>query len=168
MEVLAGRHRGLVTSWSDLSCKLTKPPTGSVVLLSGKVRAVRSLIEKIESSLLVIVILGESIVGVAMIRHLSVTSWLAWPDQCSAMTVVVPPPPPPWSDIFPRPAVTCDLHYLIINAPAAIPLTDRPTTASGLWLCRPSPSPLVTNTKTMWSHHLKASQGCVWISCYWR
>lgn len=34
----------------------------------------RSLIEKIESSLLVIVILGESIVGVAMIRHLSVTS----------------------------------------------------------------------------------------------
>ena len=55
-------------------------------------------------------------VGVAMIRQSGVN-----------ITIITPlwyplPTPPLQPDIFPRLAVTPDLHYLIINATAGIPL----------------------------------------------
>ena len=66
--------------------------------------------------------------------------------------------PPLWSDIFPRLSLTPDLHYLIINATAGIPLItpspQSPVCYDWIW------SLVSTNIKTIiMSSNLKASLG---------
>ena len=77
-------------------------------------------------------------VGVAMIRqsgvNITIITPLSYPGMLVVVVVVVlwylcPLPTPPLQpDIFPRLSLTPDLHYLIINATAGIPLiTPVPT-----------------------------------------
>ena len=79
---------------------------------------------------------------------------------CPGQAPVLPglPLSPPLADIFPRPAVTPDLHYLIINATAAIPLTDHPQ-STVIRLCPTCPTDRSTNTKAIMSDYRKASLG---------
>ena len=66
-------------------------------------------------------------VGVAMIRQSGVNITIITPLWYHWHWYLYPLPTPPLQpDIFPRLAVTPDLHYLIINATAGIPLITPP------------------------------------------
>ena len=94
-------------------------------------------------------------VGVAMIRQSGVNITIITPLSYPGMLVVVlwylcPLPTPPLQpDIFPRLSLTPDLHYLIINATAGIPLITPVPSPQCVMIGTVSWSPVSSNIKTI-------------------